>query len=618
MANLQDLQSAFLAAHNAGDTDNARILAQELQRLSQQPQAPQAPQDSSLGTAFKYSDLSSRSNTMNFAADANQAMNDGAIGNLMRAGREYIGNPVREAFGFEPINQDEVDAAYQAQVRQQAAGIQQQADALNYKSLTTEDVSGPLSAVQFGAQKIAESAPYMMSAMAAPMMTPLLTSGEVNAGLKDIEGLSLDDRVALATTGGMLMAVLENLGAGVVLKGMPKEVVGKLGVQGVSDLLKKKGLGRVATAFAAGATAEGLTETGQEAIKIGTEAVAGKDFQEGEIGTRLKEAGAAGFAAGGGIRGAGQTAVETVDAASNIDSMKKIHKGDTEALSDVSRDLQQLASEYPDRNIEGRDVVGSSSINDATETLNDLHTQYMKQFDAAKLRAQQAGINTNTAEFKTAERRAKNKAKNEASAKDIEILTNIDPELGALARKLNIITNFNKSGVKGGLGQLADNLNPLAALNVKGTFGRGANTMQTGVASGLAYLSSGGTLGAVAGARMIDVATGSRNRVRKAINRYSARPGIDTAQQGQTQRNEAEITRQTEQLKRMQAAGQQAQMNNLQAGVEIGGGPVGALQGVEHWQKCFAAPDLESYLTCLENAEVDPCLENAEVDHGNY
>ena len=618
MANMQDLEHAFMKAYNSGDTKNARILAQELQRLSQQPQAPQAPQDSSLGTAFKFGDLSARANSINFAADANQAMNDGVVGNLMRTGREYVGNPLRYAFGLDPVNQDQIDAQFQAQARSQAAELQQQADALNYKSLTTEDVSGPVSAVQFGAQKIAESAPYMMTAMAAPMVTPLLTSGEVNAGLKDIEGLSLDDRVALASTGGVLMAVLENLGAGLVLKGMPKEMVGKLGVQGVSDLLKKKGLGRIATAFAAGATAEGITETGQEAIKIGTEAVAGKDFQEGEIGTRLKEAGAAGFAAGGGIRATGQTAVETVDAASNVDGLSKIHKGDTDALSDVARDLQQLASEYPDRDIQGRDVVGSSSINDATETLNDLHTQYMKQFDAAKLRAQQAGIDTNTAEFRTAERRAKNKAKNEASAKDIEILTGIDPELGALARKLNIITNFNKSGVKGGLGQLADNLNPLAALNTKGTFGRGAGSMQTATASGLAYISGGGTLGAVAGARMIDVATGSRNRVRKAINRYSARPGIDTAQQGQTQINESEIARQTEQLQRMQQAqqqaGQQSQMNNLKAGVEIGGGPVGAVTantGLNQRQVAMAVralkrtrPDLqktiENYQAALE------------------
>ena len=545
--------------------DQQKTVDEIIASLNTQPQG-----DTSLGTAFDYGNLTTRANAMNYAADANQAMNDGVLGDITRFGQENIGNPVREFFGFDPINNDQVNAQYEAATRTQADALNQQAADLNYRSLTTDDVSGLGSAVQYGAQKIAESAPAMMATIAAPAVaSPLIMSGEVNAGLKDIEGLSLDERVRLATTGGVIMSLLENLGAGIVLKGAPKEVVGKLGVNKIVELLNKRGMTKVASAFATGAAAEGLTETGQELVKVGTEAVAGKDFAEGEIGSRVKESFFAGAAAGGGLRGSGVAISETAktanNVASNMDGLKAIHGGDTEALADVSRDITQLASQYNDRN-------PAKNLADADATIRDLHTSYMKQFDEAKRRAQNAGIDTTTADFATAERRAKNRAKNEASNADIDFLTQVDPELGALARKLNVITRFTQKGVKGGVSQYTDLLNPIEGLKKSGTFGRGVGGMQATGASALAAYTSGGTIAASVGGRLIDAATGSRNRVNKAINKYSNRAGIDTSGQGQVQQNEAASVAASDALKRAQttqaANVQQQNLANLKAGLE--------------------------------------------------
>jgi hypothetical protein len=614
MPTMQELERALVNADRAGDTNAARALVQEIKNFQAQPSQPQG--DTSYGTAFEYGDLTTRANTLNYAADANQAMDDGLLGDFTRFGRENIGNPVREFFGFDPINTDQVNAQYEANNRAQADALNQQAGDLNYRSLTTDDVTGLGSALTYAGQKVAESAPAMIPSIAAPAIaTPLIMSGEVNEGLKSIEGLSLDERVRYATAGGAIMTVLENLGASLILKGVPKEVVGKMGAQRIADLLNKRGLTRVASAVLAAGVGEGTTEFGQEITKIGVEAYAGKDFADGEIGSRLKEAGAAGFAAGGAIRGSGTAISETAKAASNaaenMDGLKAIHGGDKEALADVSRDVVQLSSQFNDRN-------PTKSLDDADATLRDLHTAYMKQFDEAKRRAQSAGIDTSSADFATAERRAKNRAKNEASNADIDYLSQVDPELGALARKLNVITRFTQKGVKGGVSQFTDLLNPIEGLKKSGAFGRGVGGMQATGASALAAYTSGGTIAASVGGRLIDAATGSRNRVNKAINKYSNRAGIDTSGQGQVQQNEAAATAQSEALTRAKATQaanlQQQNIANLKAGYDSVGGAEAAMRqrtGLNRQQTAVAlrslkrsrpdlAPTIKSYEESLK------------------
>ena len=577
MPTMQELERALVNADRAGDTNAARALVQEIKNFQAQPSQPQG--DTSLSTAFQYTDATSQANTLDYAADLNQSLDQGFLGDATRFGQQNIANPIREFFGFDPITPEDQNAAnrdYEAATRARAESDRDRAAAMNYQSLTTDDVTGVGSAVQYGAQKMAESAPYLLM---AGTMSPVMMAGEVNEELKTIEGLPLDQRVAYATSGGALMGLLEQFGARAVIKGLPKELIGKMGVKGVAALLEKNGLGRIVKSFMGAAAAEGLTETAQDATKMATATVAGKEYSAEEVQRNLKESFFAGAAGGGGFRASGTAISETAKAASNaaenMDGLKAIHGGDKEALADVSRDVVQLSSQFNDRN-------PTKSLDDADATLRDLHTAYMKQFDEAKRRAQSAGIDTSSADFATAERRAKNRAKNEASNADIDYLSQVDPELGALARKLNVITRFTQKGVKGGVSQFTDLLNPIEGLKKSGTFGRGVGGMQATGASALAAYTSGGTIAASVGGRLIDAATGSRNRVNKAINKYSNRAGIDTSGQGQVQQNEAAATAQSEALTRAKATQaanlQQQNIANLKAGYDSVGGAEAAMR----------------------------------------
>lgn len=595
MPTMQELERALVNADRAGDTNAARALVQEIKNFQAQPSQPQG--DTSLSTAFQYTDATSQANTLDYAADLNQSLDQGFLGDATRFGQQNIANPIREFFGFDPITPEDQNAAnrdYEAATRARAESDRDRAAAMNYQSLTTDDVTGVGSAVQYGAQKMAESAPYLLM---AGTMSPVMMAGEVNEELKTIEGLPLDQRVAYATSGGALMGLLEQFGARAVIKGLPKELIGKMGVKGVAALLEKNGLGRIVKSFMGAAAAEGLTETAQDATKMATAAVAGKDYSAEEVQRNLKESFFAGAAGGGGFRASGTAISETAKAASNaaenMDGLKAIHGGDKEALADVSRDVVQLSSQFNDRN-------PTKSLEDADATLRDLHTAYMKQFDEAKRRAQSAGIDTSSADFATAERRAKNRAKNEASNADIDYLSQVDPELGALARKLNVITRFTQKGVKGGVSQFTDLLNPIEGLKKSGTFGRGVGGMQATGASALAAYTSGGTIAASVGGRLIDAATGSRNRVNKAINKYSNRAGIDTSGQGQVQQNEAAATAQSEALTRAKATQatnlQQQNIANLKAGYDSVGGAEAAMRqrtGLNRQQTAVALRSLK-------------------------
>ena len=493
------------------------------------------PKDTGLTTAFAHGDAMAQANTLDFAADINQSLDDGFLGKATRAGQEYIGNPVREALGFDPVTPEAQDAAnrdLETNTRAMAQRKRDEAEALNYRSLTTDDVDGVGSALSYGSQKVAESLPYMATAMAAPFMSPLMMGGEVNEELKTIEGMDLDKRVAFASTGGLIMGILENLGAGIVLKGMPKEVVGKLGVKGIADFLTKNGAGRVAAAFSTAAVSEGLTETGQDITKMSTAALAGKEYTSEEVKRNLKESFFAGAAGGGGTRATGQTVAETAKVAdAALDAIptkyKKIVQADEEATADFVRDLQNMEADFTDRDV--------NKLEDADATIDDVHTNYQHQLDARLKLAKANGVDVDKAEVKAAVKRAKNKVKNEASNADIEIITAIDPEAGAIARKLNVVTRFKREGVKGGVSRITDQLNPLNFGS--GRLGFNVGSARAMGAGSLAILSGATTLAAVPSGRVIDAITGSRNRVKKAIKQYSKAPGIasDTSQVSELQ-----------------------------------------------------------------------------------
>jgi len=477
-----------------------------------------SPKDTSLSTAFQHGDLKSMANTQEYAGNLEQVINDSFVGDSQRYLQENIGNPVREFFGFDPLNQNAMSDKAAQDKFATAEMLNKKADALNYKSLTTDDVTGIGSGIQYGAQKMAESLPYMMTAVApVPGSSAALMSGEAFQEVKDIEGVDQATKVSEAGGAGILMGVLENIGAGFVMKLIPSAVKSS-GAKGISSWLTANGFGRIATAFTKAAAAEGLTEVGQDIIKMGTAANLGKDYTADEVKRNLKESFFAGAAGGGGTRGGAQTIVETVKGTNAaIDAFpsgyKKIVKADEEATAEVVRDLEKT-SEGQDRN--------NKKLDDADANLDDLHTQYQAEIDAL---VKQKKLNKNNPKVKVALKRAKNKVKNLASKDDIKLLTDADPQIGALARKLNVITRFKQEGVKGGVSKFTDYFNPL---NLgRGKLGININSGRALGAGALAYMNPIASATTIAGGRVIDALTGSRNRVSKAIRQYQNAAGIN-------------------------------------------------------------------------------------------
>ena len=538
----EDMMSALRNADEAatrgvaGAADDARKIAAMIQKFQQNNTQP-VQGDTSLGTAFKHGDLMAQANTMDYVAEANVEAQKGWFGAISDPGRKYIGNPIRQALGFEPlaVGQEGVEVQEEnlKNTKIQTGKMRDQAKALNYQSLTSDHLSlNPVTWAQYGSQKVAESGPQMLASIASGgAMTMPLLAGEVNQNMKEIEGLDQNTRIKLATAGGTIAAAIENLGLGLLIKGIPKEVLGKMGANGIVDMAAKvygaKVAGKVATAMAT----EGITEGAQEYTFLRTEAYGGAEQDASTYADRLKEATIGGAFAGGTIRTAAETPgvlKAAKDAMPEVDSLKMIHGGDKDALSEVANDAEALFNEYPDRKI--------SSLDDSKETLDDLHSQYQIQWSKIK-----EGINSKvkkSEEFRIAEKRAKNKVKNEASKDDIAYLESVSPELGKLARKMNVITRFNRAGIRGGVGQYTQALSPFAIL--RGLAGRNSGG-QSQYSQGLnknplvgifaAGGTSGASLAAPIGAAVIDAATGLRNRLQNSIKKYGGRPGITAPSQ---------------------------------------------------------------------------------------
>ena len=495
---------------NLSATDQQKTVEEIVQSMS--------PKDTSLSTAFQHGDLKSMANTQEYMGNLEQTVNDSWFGNTQRYLQENIGNPVREALGFDGQDPNQLSDKAAQDKFAAAEMLNKKAADLNYKSLTTDDVTGIGSGIQYGAQKMAESLPYMMTAVSPlPGSSAALMSGEAFQEVKDIEGVDQATKVSEAGGAGILMGLLENIGAGFVFKMIPASVKGS-GVKGISSWLASNGFGRIATAFTAAAAGEGLTEVGQDVIKMGTAANLGRDYTPEEVKRNIKESFFGGAAGGGGTRGGAQTIVETIKGTNAaVDALpsgyKKIVKADEEATAEVVKDLEKTA-EGQDRN--------NKKLDDADANLDDLHTQYQAEIDAL---VKQKKLNKNNPKVKVALKRAKNKVKNLASKDDIQLLTDADPQIGALARKLNVITRFKQEGVKGGISKFTDYFNPFDL--GRGRLGININSGRALGAGALAYMNPIASGTTVVGGRAIDALTGSRNRVSKAIRQYKNAAGIN-------------------------------------------------------------------------------------------
>ena len=518
-----------------GPNKDGALAALQAQLANKAPEAG----DTSMSTAFKVGDASTIAATKGYIADANRQMEQGPIGSLMQAGEDYIAQPIAKALGVERGPRAAAVAEEQAKLDSAAAMAANRRDAVvkdsNYQSMTTADVDGVGSLLKFGGQKIAESAPAMAASIATGgSITPLLASGEINENLRDIEGLSEEDRIRLATGGGAISAVVENLGIGYLFKGVPKEMLGKMGVEGVSEVLEKNGLGRLTKRVAAGVATEGLTEAAQEGVSIGAEAIGGREFTADQVKDRLFEAGAAGSAAGGGIRGGTSIAGGVVDAVTP--SAPKVRPDSPESRADAS--FAQRVQGIADANdLDLRDV-NTGSTTGAREAVDKAHVQIAE--DLKQVFADLKGLvkpgDLDALELvkdkvlaQAAYREGRNKTKNTVGKQELDALERLTGDTAEgqralnLLGEMNVLTTIHNDGYKGGLSQYTDVANPFdGASNSYNSAAQISSKVLGPLATATAAYSTGGaSLGAQAGVtavgRGIDKMTGRRSRVERFV-----------------------------------------------------------------------------------------------------
>jgi len=208
---------------------------------------------------------------------------------------------------------DEELAALEQEVADRTK-VQEAKRVMGTKDIDTDNLLSDIPS--FLAGNIGASGPAMARSIASlGTMTPDIMTNEINANLKDIEGLSTKERRALSKGGGMIAAMLENIGLGFIIKGVPPSVFAKMGMKKTAEWIEKSVAAKVVSKGGVASVTEGITEGGQEATGIAAELIAGKEFKPGEIAERIIEAAKVGASVGGAISTGTATSVEVPKAA---------------------------------------------------------------------------------------------------------------------------------------------------------------------------------------------------------------------------------------------------------------------------------------------------------------
>lgn len=176
-----------------------------------------------------------------------------------------------------------------------------------FQQMTSADVNGVMSGLQYAMETVASSAPAMLPILAsggfAGPIALSMQAGQVNEELKGIPNLDDNQRLALSYSAGTLMASLDILGLGVIFGNMgPAQIAKMAAARQLSEFLGKKGLTNSTARVIEASMLEGSTEALQEAIQGAAAELGGKEFEPGEIASRLREGFFGGMAAGGIMR----------------------------------------------------------------------------------------------------------------------------------------------------------------------------------------------------------------------------------------------------------------------------------------------------------------------------
>ncbi len=528
------------ANQNKRDTPEWQKVANAYKSLRSSNAAPQAvaqPQtqpaipasekgDTSMSSAFKAADAQSQGASMSGMASLQRNLSQGPIGQFLQSTTENYINPVRELAGYDPIDRAQVEADASARLQAGAdranAEAEKIAEDLDFYNMTTSDINSVGDFVNFIGQKTAQAIPYMGAALASGgTLTYPFAVGEISQNLSEIEGLSQEKADDIAAAGGAISAALENLG--------------------IAKLLPKGASNSILGGIAGGVITEGTTEGLQELVNIGSEAVGGKQFSEGEILNRLKEAAAAGSVAGGAIKSGTQTAAKvkslfTSDGKLNVNNLDNSTKL---AAGDVARQLKQIATAegFNLKNINISSQFGAKgALEEARKQNNGEITELVKALKD-KLNSKNSKsldqLLTDYAPANAAIKQGKNKVSGYVNKADMAALARlVGPYqegatlMNALA-KSNVITGLFKDGMKGGVSQFTDYFNPLGTSGAVYDPTRLGNVVLGGGLAASTGLSSIPVQAGIVGlGRLVDAATGRRNKLARFVNKNVNAQGL--------------------------------------------------------------------------------------------
>jgi len=333
-------------------------------------------------TAFKYGDLRTQGNIQNLFADTEVEL--GGTGFMqfnqnMQNKLLPVINSVRSLVGAEPLPKDaslRASIMKEIELERSAKSYLKAAEGLGFKPQRFGEIEGFADFFSWAKTTAgASGSPMLVSMASAGLLSPVVLGAELDANLREIEGLSREDRIKLSYRGGLIAGLLENLGIGILIKGIPDAVVGKLGIETIQKYAQKRYGTRVANQIVQVGIAEGLIEVGQEGTFIAIESGAGKEFKPGEKAERLTESLVGGAVIGGPLGGARAAVTETSSKADKeakafIDSIDQAEFDQTPeqaALAALSDPTNEILVDAPQVKTEVQQPTVDSAASDTVD-----------------------------------------------------------------------------------------------------------------------------------------------------------------------------------------------------------------------------------------------------------
>ena len=270
--------------------------------------------------SFEFGRERTQMGVKNFMADLNQMMRERTANTIFdHPNVPGVDFPEWMGPGVSKEIKQQKNLEYAAELRRQAQEHEERMKATGFAPMSFKEIEDFGDFLTYAGTTAGSSGYSMLYSMATlGLASPLLLTAELNENLRELKDLSNDERMALSMTGGFMAGALENIGLGVMVKGVPRELLARVGIVEFTEMLSKHWGGRIAQRFAESMIVEGITEAGQESVFMAAEAIGGKEFQPGELATRLQESFIGGATVGGGTGLAFKTTEEAVAATANM------------------------------------------------------------------------------------------------------------------------------------------------------------------------------------------------------------------------------------------------------------------------------------------------------------